>query len=119
LYRGNADTRCVVVIGGPQAQSGDGRGPNLARLGETDVWYRTDRVPNDARFSYVFLLNVPQGLPRDAEAQRKMFERAMNGDALNPHWIAEGGIRSIVEMPEAPTQPYYRAIPGTPAGDVP
>src|SRR5262249_42237838 len=55
-WRGDGQTRRMNVQGGPA--SGDWANW-MKRLGKTDLWYRTDRIPNDSRFSYSFQVNRP------------------------------------------------------------
>src|SRR5262249_9154644 len=55
LYRGNAKTRAVGLVGGMPDPTHDFK--PLARLGDTDVWFRTERMPSDSRFQYNFLLD--------------------------------------------------------------
>src|SRR5437762_1667222 len=55
LWHGDASTRNVIVLGGPN--TGD-QGAKLARLPDTDLWYRTDKIPSDARFVYKFQINL-------------------------------------------------------------
>lgn len=96
LWRGDATTR-EVAIG-----LGDIPTPNPAkwrftRLGDTDLWFKTDRVPKDARFGY--LLTVNGG--------------ALQPDPLNP--LRFGG-RSVVELPDAPPQPWIASRSDSPKG---
>jgi len=48
LWRGNENTRRVSVTGGLPTVDGE---KWLTRLADTDVWYRTEKIPNDARFA--------------------------------------------------------------------
>src|SRR5688572_15818646 len=52
----NGTTRATMMGGLP--------GPNilkpLMRLGETDLWYRTETHSTEARFQYVFQINGPE-----------------------------------------------------------
>jgi enterochelin esterase-like enzyme len=98
LWRGDAATR-EVAIG-----LGDIPTPNPAkwhftRLGNTDLWFKTGRVPKDARFGY--LLTVNGG--------------ALQPDPLNPLRFAG---RSVVELPGAPPQPWIASRSDSPKGRV-
>jgi enterochelin esterase family protein len=123
LYRGDSETGTVLLDGGPDAGFRDGtRTTTLSRLADTDVWYRTARVPNDARFAYTFGVNLPRRMPDDPKALSKIHSSCMKGDPLNPKWIDANGeapmaVWSVLELPEAPPQPYFRAA-GTPAGEL-
>src|SRR5205085_325122 len=48
VWRGGKDTRRVDLVGGMPL----GRPKSLSRLGDTDLWYWSERVPKDARFGY-------------------------------------------------------------------
>ena len=50
LWRGNADTHNVVVIGGVAGT--DLTKNQMSNIPSTDVWYKTYKVRNDARFIY-------------------------------------------------------------------
>ncbi|MFK9339944.1 enterochelin esterase domain-containing protein, partial [Escherichia coli] len=86
----------------------------LARLGDTDVWYRTERVPSDARFQYNFVLEPPAAYPRGTAAQVALRSKIRN-DPLNSHSLPL--LRQpIVELPDAPPQTWARAVDGVPQG---
>jgi hypothetical protein len=72
VWRGNDKTRRVRVSGGPSA--GD-RDKPLTRLADTDIWYRTELIPNDARFVYSFQINWPTNMPDDLAGQLKRVPR--------------------------------------------
>ncbi len=59
LWRGNERTKRVFLIGG--VPGGD---ETLDRLDGTDLWYLTERIPVEARFGYMFLVDYPKR-PRD------------------------------------------------------
>ncbi len=106
LWHGNPLTRNVAVLGGPPTAD---IGAKLTRLGDTELWYRTDKVPSDARFTYHFLVDVPDPMPKDPAKHDKYFkEHPMVGDPLSAHPI-ESRDGSIVELPDAPPQPWLRA----------
>jgi enterochelin esterase family protein len=73
----------------------------LSRLAGTDIWYLTIELRADLRAPYRFLVT------RGAAAQA---ERAL--DALNPRRLAPATqwAHSVLELPDAPTQPW-RAAP--------
>jgi enterochelin esterase family protein len=128
LWKGTPDTRNVFVARLPYA----GGTPDdyfMERLGDTDVWYKTVATNRKARFEYSLAPNVPrirpvsQGMDNDAIA---MIAAAARPDPLNPkRWrVAPENVdslryeRSIVEMPDAPPQPWLAERPGIPAGQV-
>ena len=128
LWRGTPDTRNVFVARLPYA----GGTPDdyfMDRLADTNVWYKTVATDRKARFEYSLAPNVPrirpvsQGLDNDAIA---MIAAAARPDPLNPkRWRVEPQKldslryeRSIVEMPDAPLQPWLAEKPGIAAGHV-
>jgi enterochelin esterase family protein len=115
LWRGDQQTRNVAVLGGPV--SGE-YGARLSRLANTSLWYRTDRIPNDARMVYRFLVDLPDNMPRDPAAEDKFFqEHPLRADPLNPR-EAPTHDGSIVELREAPTQPWLERLPGVRGRDI-
>jgi enterochelin esterase-like enzyme len=112
VWRGDEQTHRVGLAGGPPAA-----GPTpLSRLAETDLWYRTERVSDDARFVYWFHVNVPQKRPKDLPGLEKMMSRfPPQSDPLNSHHFQK---RSLVELPGAPPQPWIERLPGVAQGKV-
>jgi len=98
LWRGGEGTRRVDLVGGMPL----GRPKQLSRLGDTDLWYWTERVPKDARFGYGLVENVAPG------ARARMLP-----DPLGGRTYAE---QSVVELPDAPPQPWSEPQPGVPRG---
>jgi enterochelin esterase-like enzyme len=110
VWRGDSKTRRMNVQGGPA--TGDFANW-MKRLGNTDVWYRTDRIPNDSRFVYFFQVNRPLKFPpHDYKLPPLAPPRA---DPLNPRKTSAQD-RSWVELPDAPTQPWLKRLPGVPKG---
>jgi enterochelin esterase-like enzyme len=129
LWRGKPDTQNVMVLWTPYA----GVVPDeylMARLGETDVWYKTIKVCRKMRMAYTLAPNAarlrPFSLGIDNEAIT-MIAAAARPDPLNPkRWrddpqsvdAPEYRGCSILEMPDAPSQPWIARRPGVPAGRV-
>jgi enterochelin esterase family protein len=118
LWRGNEKTRRVSVNGGLPTVD---REKWLTRLADTDVWYRTERIPNDARFTYHFLINRPVKLPRsnDLAALAQFMEHCpARPDPLNPNTVILQGLfpASLLELSEAPAQPWVKPLEGIPKG---
>jgi enterochelin esterase family protein len=110
LWRGDATTRRVGVLGGPA--TGD-YAARLTRLKGTDLWYRTDRIPSDSRLVYRFLIDLPDTFPRDPAAEDRLWKaHPPRNDPLNPHPLPTGG--SLAELPDAPAQPWLQRLPGVP-----
>jgi enterochelin esterase-like enzyme len=74
-----------------------------ARLAGTDIWYRTYRLRGDLRIGYSF-----------AVAGKEI------RDPLNPRALAQGWPfgESILELPDAPPQPWHVRRDGAPAGTI-
>ena len=129
LWRSKPDTRNVKVLWIPYA----GVAPDeylMARLGETDVWYKTIKVDRKMRLAYTLAPNVgrmhPFSLGIDADAIT-MVAAGARPDPLNPkrYRIDPDSVdapefrgQSVVEMPDAPPQPYVARRPGVPAGQI-
>jgi APA family basic amino acid/polyamine antiporter len=106
----------------PYEQAGDA----LQRLGKTDVWYRTYRVPRNARF--VYYLAWPQGaVPRSDSLQRITAENGLVYETLaDPlarwNYVQERDqvrkLFSYAEGSDAPAQPYIAVREGVPRGSV-
>ena len=121
LWRHTEETKNVAVIGGVA-------GPDvvypMARLPNTDVWFKTYRLRNDARF--IYSISVNDSLVPLTEVDSQNLE-ALNHrlstfktDPLNksrriidnlPHC-------SLVELPGAPAQPWASRQADAPTGAV-
>lgn len=129
LWKGTPYTQNVIVLRLPYAAAS----PDdylMQRLGETDVWYTTVVIDRKTRFEYTLAPNVPRfqgivyGIDNDTIA---MIAAAAWPDPLNPkRWRVDKHSvgapdyreRSIVEMPDAPAQPWLTQRAGVPAGQV-
>jgi len=116
LWRGASDTHNTAVVGTFM------KAPLVAmtRLGNTDVWYLTVKVPGGARFAYWLVENSPMVTEGP---QLPAMLAALQADPLNPHRTCEAdaplkGRKSTVEMPGAPAQPWSVKNPATPAGTI-
>jgi enterochelin esterase family protein len=102
LYRGAA--RNVRLAGAP---SGDHEW--LDRLGASDVWFKSFRVPADTRLSYQLAPDVPE-LPGTPRERRVALLATAQADPLNREpWPADApdrfNMKSTVTLPGAPIQP--------------
>jgi enterochelin esterase-like enzyme len=95
IRRGSSTVQSIFLDGGLPGHPAD---KQLTRLGDTDLWYRSERLPADARFSYGF------GVLSGSATQPSYV-----GDPLNPR----GG---QVELPAAPPLPWLQPMPDVPAG---
>ena len=87
----------------------------MTRLGDTDLWYRTDLVPNDSRFTYFFQVNRPVRFPKHSEKLPAM--APPQADPMNPHKL-QGPERSLAELGDAPQQPWMQPLAAAPKGSI-
>ena len=129
LWKNTPDTHNVLVLWLPYV----GIAPDeylMTRLGETDVWYKTIKVNRKVRLAYTLAPNAarlhPLSLGFDAAAIT-MIAAAARPDPLNPKRYRvdpesvdapEYRGNSVLEMPDAPPQPWIVQRPGVPAGRV-
>jgi enterochelin esterase-like enzyme len=125
LYRGEERTKNVVVL-----WTGDLE-PNfkkhcMQRLGETDLWYLSYRVRKNTRATYQLGANDPQ-TPMEQAADHEARFAHFEADRLNPKGIffpadEEYGMPeytgSILEMPDAPPQPWITPCTEAPRGKI-
>jgi enterochelin esterase family protein len=102
LWRGSSDVSSVLLQGGPPTDAKKW----LARLVDTDLWFRTDPIPNDARFTYGYEVRINKNNPPEVETVP---------DPMNNH-LFDG--RSFVELPAAPPQSWIQPAPGAPQGKI-
>jgi len=128
VYRGTETTRNVAIGGfivGWEPEERFIKDQAMARLGDTNIWYKTFKVRSDARVSY--LISENEALldnPRAKDVPRGNWRV----DSLNPHRFffahdAEGpklGVSEVsyVELPAAPSLRWSKMRPGTPTGRV-
>jgi enterochelin esterase family protein len=108
----NAYTRAVL----PDIQ--------MTRLAGTDIWFKTFKVRNDARFTYQFSVNDSL-IPEEDEPDDNARRAKLRADPLNPHHAQDAtsdtrigpDAESLVEMPGAPPQLWLRKT-SNPAGEL-
>lgn len=128
LWQGNETTRNVLVDVFPYevAWPGDYR---MVRLGETNVWYKTIKMHRQTRCVYRLSPNITYFTPsRDRDlTRREMSFVSSRTDPLNPrHWLhdpenpdnADYADWSVLELPDAPPQPWIKPRAGVPAGAI-
>ena len=129
VWKGTPDTHNVLVLWIPYV----GVAPDeflMTRLGDTDVWYKTIKVDRRMRLAYTLAPNAarlhPLSLGVDADAIT-MTAAAARPDPLNPkrYRIDPESVdapeyrgNSVLEMPDAPPQPWIVQRPDVPAGRV-
>ncbi|MGS0892510.1 alpha/beta hydrolase-fold protein [Burkholderia stagnalis] len=113
LWRGARDN--VRVLGSPS-----GEHDALRRLPGSDVWYRSYIVPATTRLSYLLAPDVPE-LDLDDGARRRAILATAQRDPLDPHTFMDRDLdpyqgKSVLELRDAPPQPWIAARAGVPAG---
>lgn len=113
LWRGAQHN--VRVFGGPSSDHAA-----LARLGDSDVWFRTFDLPDTTRLAYQLAPDVPE-LPGNERERRVAILATAQADPLNPRaWPADAPDRyaqeSVLELPNAPPQPGVEPQAGVPRG---
>jgi enterochelin esterase-like enzyme len=99
----------------------------MTHLAGTDLWYKSFRVDRRARTYYVLAPNPPRFTRRTADDTiiQKVLDASYQRDPLNPRVIfadprnPDVPIRdgaSILEMPDAPPQPWIQKRADVPAG---
>lgn len=135
LWHGTSDTRNVRVINDDVLPS-DPTDNAMTRLGSTDVWFKTYRLPTDLRFEYLLGPNDPALAGRTPGPAQETFA-AWQPDPLNrkqyllpddgehPEWEeffagSTWAVRtnSLVELPDAPAQPLIERPPDGARGTV-
>jgi enterochelin esterase family protein len=118
LWSGTEETKNVFVFQLP------GIDKPMARLLDTDVWYKTFRFQRGARFVYRLATNLPD--PKEWTSLGR-FVSAMRSDPLNPLQFADRAnelnpyevtVFSAAELPSAESQYWSVARPKVPAGRV-
>jgi enterochelin esterase family protein len=118
LWRAKEETRNVFVF-----RLGDVNKP-MARLLDSDLWYKTFQLQKGARFIYQFATNLPD--PKEWRGITR-FEGALRNDPFNPLQFAErsnefnpyeGHSFSAVELPSAEPQRWSVVRPTVPTGRV-
>src|SRR2546426_293754 len=102
VWRDNSGPSSILLHGGPPSQMPK----TLRHLAGTDLWFRTERIPADARFTYGFEVRTNH----DSTIEPRVIP-----DPLN-HQTFDG--RSVLDMPDAPPQPWISRVPGLPQGKV-
>lgn len=109
FYYGNDHTAEVTVRGGPHAETG---GLQMKRFLRTPLFFASELVPKDARYTYRFAATETQFVGPAATIQVSK-ELPSVRDPLNPERF-EG--RSALSMPSAPPQPYLLKNESIPQG---
>jgi enterochelin esterase family protein len=118
LWRAKEETKNVFVF-----RLGDVSKP-MARMLDTDLWYKTFRLQKGARFIYQLATNLPD--PKEWRGVSR-FAGVVRNDPLNPHQYVERWNEfnpyevtffSAVELPSAEPQVWNVVQPKVPTGRV-
>jgi len=118
LWRAKFETHNVLIWWTPYSPEHP-EDYQMSHLPDTDLWYKTLRLPKGARFLYQ--LSPNDTLSKASNAQRYATVQA---DPLNPHRrpddpnLTKYEVFSIAELPGAPTQPWIEPRPNVPLGKV-
>lgn len=115
LWRGAQ--RNVRLFGGPTSDHAQ-----LTQLGNSDVWYASFVVPRSTRLSYRLAPDVPE-LPGSEMTRRRAILATAQADPHNPKAYPEPGADafqtySVLELAQAPPQPWIERRADVPAGTV-
>jgi enterochelin esterase-like enzyme len=108
LYLGDENTDAVQVFGSSQAGVG---GTRLQRFLRTPLFFGTETVPKDSRFSYGFAKTEKRLV--GPKGNIEVSDEIDGADPLNPQGF--NGI-SVLELPNAPPQPYIVSSDSVPHG---
>lgn len=113
VWRGAKDAHHVLLGGaldGPQQQR------FLARVGETDVWFKTLRMRSDTRLTYLFGADVPlDAVPLANMKEHLRRSGLFKPDPFNP---AKFGRGALLELKGAPKQTWIDTNDAAPKGKV-
>lgn len=112
LWRATTPARVVAVVDFGQSTLR----MLLQRAPGTDVWFRTYRVPNDARFLYSFAVD-DQNFPFEF-GDSTAWPATTTTDPLNPKSWGSPPRLSLVELPLAPAMPWSTPDPSRARGTV-
>ena len=108
LYYGNENTESVRATGGPNTGSG---GVRLARFLQTPLFFGSEIVPKDARYSYGFSIVESHFVGPGQVVQVR--DEITSTDKLNPELFNNS---SALTLPGAPAQPYLVPNPSVAKG---
>ena len=124
LWRDTGDTTNVLVAGGIAGWD-DMRNNQMTHLLDTDLWYRTYQVQSDLRTAYLLSHNDPLIALGNSGIE---FGTRFIADPLNPRqfiYFKDDEIPddrevavSILELPDAPAQPWIEPRPGVTQGQL-
>lgn len=119
LWKGNPETKNVVVLTLGNTQFGNAEffaESQLANLPGTNIWFKTYRLRNDARFSYRMAADDSLEVVKSFAVDPKRVA-AFKADPLNKkHFTGINGDCSVVELEKAPPPIWSERMPGVAEG---
>jgi enterochelin esterase family protein len=118
------DARAVLLFVNRLTDERDLGASLMARVPGTDVWHLAYRMGSTWRASYAVLAHHDDGPPPwgapDQAALRRALDVAGRPDPRDPRTCRNraGRVQSVVELPDAPPQPYLEPRPGVVRGRV-
>ena len=110
LWRGDASTTNVVIRA--EAMPGAPAEHRFEHLPDTDVWYRTYRFRDDARFMYMFSINDPLTSWEVEGPERAKRYAGLRSDPLNSRSAG------YVSLPRAPSERWIEERSGIAHGEI-
>lgn len=114
VWQGDTATENVVLVGG--LARGELWANRLKHLEGTDLWFKSVRFRNDLRASYQFSPNDSMERPDSEDpAVWQALIKNFRADPLNPKKYTNA---SLIELPDAPPQPWIEVDLDTPRGNL-
>jgi enterochelin esterase-like enzyme len=114
LWRGSDNTKSAMLIRG-RFTAVQPAWQLFSHIEGTDVWFKTLKLPRASRLTYGISENDPEAtLPPGTSVRRVQY------DPLNPHHVPDEPEaprerwQSLLELPDAPSQPWYVKHPDVP-----
>ena len=116
LWRGGAATGNVLVRA--EAMPGAPAEHVFQHLAGTDIWFRTYRFRNDARFMYMLSIDDPLTPWEVAGPERMKRYAGLRTDPLNHHVVSDPRNACYVSLPQAPSERWSEERAGIAHGSI-
>jgi len=114
LWQARGETTNVLLLRG---RFSDFQPENnlLSHIEGTDVWFKTLKLARGSRFQYTFSVNDPRGfLPPGRDARHPVHDPLNSRHLPDDPDVPKDQWSSLLELPGALPQPWYRKRPGVP-----